>query len=135
MHFQQVALTVLAFSAAHDASVQNSAARSQIFILPPASRERIVVERDPLQQAEVSHQWLVRLVRNSLDSPIYFPPVHTEAGLQAALAEAWEFHRKTTPPAPFLTRFLEPRLSPPPRIASPPPPQTGSLRRKSQHPG
>lgn len=114
MHFQQVALTLLAFSSAHEgASLQASPAQHLFTISPPGVgiSSRIVVERNPLQPLMSEDGWIVRLVKNALQPPIYFPPVHTEEGLQDALSRAWEFHRYTTPPAPILSRFFETTVS------------------------
>jgi hypothetical protein len=136
MHFQQVALTLLAFSSAHEgASLQASPAQHLFTISPPGVgiSSRIVVERNPLQPLMSEDGWIVRLVKNALQPPIYFPPVHTEEGLQDALSKAWEFHRYTTPPAPILSRFFEPTSSPP-RSASPLPLRTDSSTRMSPRP-
>lgn len=140
MHFPQVALTVLAYSSTVGGTVaQSPSPIDKISILAPTSGARIVVEREyPLTDG-----WVVRLIRGALQPPMYFPPVHTEEGLQDALARAWELHRLSAPPrapAPFLSRFLEPLpaslpSSPRSRSASPPPPQRGWTTRTSPRPG
>ena len=133
MNFQQVALTVLAFSSARGGTIERRTAQ-QIAVVPPLGLARIIVERDN----QDSDSWYVRLVkqgRRSLQPPVYFPAVTTQEGLQDALARAWEFHRQTDPPAPFLTRFLEPPTSSPPRSASPPRRRTGISRQTPPYPG
>ena len=129
MHFQQVALALLAFSSTRGASLQSSLQR--LTVVPPLGSPRIVVEQDVRDPSA----WQVRVVTR-LEPPIYLPPVTTQEGLRDALERAWQFRH------PVLTRFLEPpssaplRSSPgppvwppaswPPGSASHPRPQTGS---------
>ncbi len=132
MNFQQVALTVLAFSSARGGTIERRTAQ-QIAVVPPLGLARIIVERDN----QDSDSWYVRLVkqgRRSLQPPVYFPAVTTQEALQDALARAWEFHRQTDPPAPFLARFLERPTSSPPRSASPPRRRTGISRQTPPRP-
>lgn len=113
MNFQQVALAVLAFSSARGGTIEQRTAQ-QIAIVPPLGLARVIVEQDN----QDSSSWYVRLVkggRRALQPPVYFPAVTTQEGLQDALRKAWEFHLETSPPAPFLSRFLEPPTSSPPR--------------------
>jgi hypothetical protein len=133
MNFQQVALAVLAFSSARGGSIDQRTAQS-IAIVPPLGLAKIIVEQQSLED----QSWQVRVVKSkhrTLQPPVYFPAVTTQEGLQDALANAWEFHRQTSPPAPFLTRFLEPPTSSPPRGASPPRLQTGTSRQTLPHLG
>ena len=116
MNYHQVALTVLAFSSARGGTLDISPAE-QFSIAPPSGSTKVIVEQDN----QLPGSWYVRLVkhvgaRRSLHPPVYFPAVTTQEGLQEALAKAWEFHRQTTPPAPFLARFLEPPTSAPTRL-------------------
>jgi hypothetical protein len=116
MNFQQVCLAVLAFSSARGGMIDQRTAQS-IAIVPPLGLARIIVE----QQTVEDQSWQVRVVKGGhrmLQPPVYFPAVTTQEGLQDALTKAWEFHRQTSPPAPFLTRFLGPPTSAPPRGAS-----------------
>ena len=116
MNFQQVCLAVLAFSSARGGLIDQRTAQS-IAIVPPLGLARIIVE----QQTVEDQSWQVRVVKGGhrmLQPPVYFPAVTTQEGLQDALTKAWEFHRQTSPPAPFLTRFLGPPTSAPPRGAS-----------------
>lgn len=121
MNFQQVALAVLAFSSARGGSIvrgPHAESQQQLTIVPPFGLARIIVEQQAYDQS-----WQVRLSklgRRSLQPPVYFPAVTTQEGLQETLGKAWEFHLQTSPPAPFLTRFLEPPTSSPSRSASPP---------------
>ena len=116
MNFQQVCLAVLAFSSARGGLIDQRTAQS-IAIVPPLGLARIIVE----QQTVEDQSWQVRVVKGGhrmLQPPVYFPAVTTQEGLQDALTKAWEFHRQTSPPAPFLTRFLFSPTSAPPRGAS-----------------
>ena len=117
MNFQQVALAVMAFSAARGGTIDQRTSQS-IAVVPPLGLARIIVEQD----LKDTDSWYVRVVnrggRRTLQPPVYFPAVTTQEGLQDALTKAWEFHRQTSPPAPFLTRFLGPPTSAPPRGAS-----------------
>lgn len=121
MNFQQVALAVLAFSSARGGTIEQRTAQS-IAVIPPTGFSRLIVERDN----QDTDSWYVRVVkagRRTLQPPVYFPAVTTQEGLQDALQKAWEFHRQTSPPTPFISRFLEPPTSlpsSPPRSASPP---------------
>lgn len=132
MNFQQVALAVLAFSSARGGTIEQRSAQS-IAIIPPVSLARVIVEQD----AQDVDSWFVRVVkggRRTLQPPVYFPAVTSQEGLQDVLQKAWDFHRQTSPPAPFLTRFLEPPSSSPARGASPPRRQTGASRQTLQYP-
>lgn len=121
MNFQQVALAVLAFSSARGGTIvrgPHPESQQHIAIVPPLGLAKIIVERDN----QDSNAWYVRLVkqgRRTLQPPVYFPAVTTQEGLQDALQKAWEFHRETSPPAPFLSRFLEPPSSSPARSSGP----------------
>jgi hypothetical protein len=134
MNFQQVALAVMAFSSARGGMIDQRTAHS-IAVVPPVGFSRIIVEQD-FKDAD---SWYVRVAnrggRRTLQPPVYFPAVTTQEGLQDALQKAWDFHRQTSPPAPFLTRFLEPPTSSPPRGASPPRLQTGTSRQTPPHLG
>jgi len=117
MQFQQVALTVMAFSSARGGSIEHALSPSQqvSVILPPPSLSRIVVEEDN----QAPGTWGVRVVggsgkRRTLLPPVYLPQVDSEAGLRNALAQAWDIHIQSQHrPAPFITRFLEPPRTPP----------------------
>ncbi len=136
MHFQQVALALLAFTSTRGASLESSLQR--LTVVPLLGLSRIVVEQDVRDPSA----WQVRVVAR-LEPPVYLPPVTTQEGLQDALEKAWQFRR------PHLTRFLEPpssaplRPSPPPpwpgassppRSESPPRRQTGSERQTPPRP-
>lgn len=124
MHFQQVALTVMAFSSARGGTVVEELATAGsssrlLTIVPPLSHSKITVEQD---NQDVD-SWYVRVTHPSsrrirhLLPPVYFPAVTTQQGLQATLARAWEHHRRRA-----LSRFVEPPTPPassPPRSASP----------------
>jgi hypothetical protein len=137
MHFHQVCLTALAFSTTHGGTLDHCPAHGHhlaIRQLGPSSAE-IVVEQD-LGDFE---SWQVRLQRRRnrlLHAPVRFPPVRTQEELLDVLSDAWRIG--AAPPAPFLTRFLEPPIPPPkittpPRSASPPRPQTDSSPRTAQY--
>jgi hypothetical protein len=115
MNYHQVALAVLAFSSARGGTLDISPAE-QFSVVAPSGGSKVIVERDNQQPGS----WYVRLVKHSpagIRRSLYaFPAVTTQEGLQEALAKAWEFHRQTTPPAPFLARFLEPPTSAPTRL-------------------
>ena len=114
MNFQQVALAVMAFSAARGGTIDQRTSQS-IAVVPPLGLAKIIVE----QQTVEDQSWQVRVVKGGhrmLQPPVYFPAVTTQEGLQDALTKAWEFHRQTSPPAPFLTRFLEAPTSAPSRL-------------------
>lgn len=122
MNFQQVALVALSFSSSKGGTIERSL--HQITITPPLGMSRFVIEQDN----QIPDSWYVRVVkgghRRSLEPPHHFAPVSTVEGLQETLKKAWDFHRQTSPPAPFLTRFLEapsssPRRSVLPRLLSP----------------
>lgn len=112
MHFQQVALAVLAFSSARGGTFTGEARHpvgGVMTIIPPMGHSKIVVEQDN----QDNDSWYVRLVRTHtrrpmlLEGPIYFPAVSTQEGLVEALTKAWEYHRQQHP----LSRSIEP--SPP----------------------
>jgi hypothetical protein len=133
MHIQQVALAVLAFSSAHGGTMVTSRFPPDKFsIIPPSGNSRIIIERDPIQLLD---EWIVHVFQKGvLKPPMYFPPVHTEAALEDALARAWEFHLSSKPP-PHLSRSVEPFLSlSPPRSASLPRLRTGASRQSSPRP-
>ena len=137
MNFQQVALVALSFSSARGGTLERSPLQSsvhQISIVPPLGLSRVVIEQDN----QLADSWYVRVVkgghRRRLEPPVYFPAVTTVEGLQETLKRAWDFHRTTSPPAPFLTRFLEPPSSSPRRSASPRRRQTGASRQNSPRP-
>ena len=127
MNFQQVALVALSFSSARGGTIERSpleGSMHQISIIPPLGLSRVVIEQDN----QIPDSWYVRVVkgghRRRLDPSVFFPAVSTVEGLQETLKKAWDFHRQTSPPAPFLTRFLEapsssPRRSVLPRLLSP----------------
>jgi hypothetical protein len=130
MHFQQVALALLAFSSTRGASIQSSLQR--LTVVPPLGTPRIVVEQDIRDPSA----WQVRVVAR-LEPPIYLPPVTTQQGLQDALERAWQLRRPSGHNAPFLTRFLEPPPSSAPLRSSPPtswPPPASSPPRSASHP-
>jgi hypothetical protein len=117
MNFQQVALVALSFSSARGGTIERSL--HQITITPPLGMSRFVIEQDN----QFPDSWYVRVVkgghRRSLEPPHHFPSVFTVEDLQQSLKNAWDFHRQTSPPAPFLTRFLEAPTSAPPRSVLP----------------
>jgi hypothetical protein len=124
MHFQQVALALLAFSSTRGASVQSSLQR--LTVVPALGTPRIVVEQDIRDPSA----WQVRVVAR-LEPPIYLPPVTTQQGLQDALERAWQFRH------PLLTRFLEPPVSAPLRSSPPtswPSSPASSPPRSASHP-
>lgn len=115
MHFQQVCMTALAFSAARGGTMQSCPGGvNQLAILPLRGGSEIVVEQDN-QDAD---SWYVSLtgqkpaLRPDSPGPLYLRPVNTQEALMEALSTAWEFHRQTLPPIPFLTRFIEPETPP-----------------------
>lgn len=124
MHFQQVALTVMAFSSAKGGSIEPAPAhRHLITLIPPLGASKLIVEEDDV----VPGQWNVRLHkggRRTLQPPVYFPSVSTQEALLNALEHAWDLQRRPDPQFPFLTRFLEPPRTPP-QSASPPRRQRG----------
>jgi hypothetical protein len=143
MHFQQVCLTALAFSSAHGGSLQKLPSIEHfVSIRPPhAPQSEIVIEQDLLDE----ESWSVRLIRRHnrlLHIPVHFPPVRTQEDLLDTLVKAWRMH--SAPPAPFLTRFVEPPLGvqrltrppsrTPPRSASPPRRQRGVSPQTPPHP-
>lgn len=100
MHFQQVCMTALAFSAARGGkSLMN---QHKLSFQPLHSLAEIVIE----QSNQDGEEWYVSLDDNA-NSVVYFPAVSTQEDLLNILINAWEFHRKHTPPAPFLSRFVE----------------------------
>lgn len=121
MNFQQVCLAVLAFSSARGGLIDQRTSQS-IAIVPPLGLAKIIVEQLTVED----QSWQVRVVkggRRTLQPPVYFPAVTTQEGLQDALIKAWEFHRQTSPPIPFISSLLaRPTSLPssPPRSASPP---------------
>ena len=113
MQFQQVALTVLAFSSTRGGTIESAPAHvHQVSIIPPLGISRVVVEEDN----GVPGLWSVRLHkggRRTLQSPVYFPPVTTQEALLNALEHAWDMQRKPDPPhLQLFTRFLEPPRTP-----------------------
>ena len=137
MNFQQVALVALSFSSARGGTIERSpleGSMHQISIIPPLGLSRVVIEQDN----QIPDSWYVRVVksghRRRLEPPVYFPAVTTVEGLQDTLKNAWDFHRQTSPPAPFLSRFLEAPSSLPRRSASPQRQQTGASRQNSPRP-
>jgi hypothetical protein len=118
MHFHQVCLTALAFSTTHGGTLDHCPAHGHhlaIRQLGPATEE-IVVDRDMFD----FESWQVRIRRRKnrlLQTVVHFPPVRTQEELLDVLTKAWRIG--TAPPAPFLTRFLEPPM-PPPKITTPP---------------
>ena len=133
MNFQQVALVALSFSSSKGGTIERSLHR--ITITPPLGMSRFVIEQDN----QIPDSWYVRVVkgghRRSLEPPHHYPPVFTVEDLQQSLKKAWDFHRQTSPPIPFLTRFLDPPSSSPPRSASPPRRRTGASRQTPLHHG
>ncbi len=120
MHFQQVALAVLAFSSAHGASLESGLQRLTVVPLLGLGLSRIMVVEPDARDASA---WQVRVVsRGRLEPPVYLPPVTTQEGLRDALDQAWQLLRPSGHNAPFLTRFLEPPPSSVPLRTSPPPP-------------
>ena len=117
MHFQQVALAVLAFSSSRGAGLESSP--HSLVVIPSRGFSRIVVEQD-LQDPSA---WQVR-INSPRRTPVYLPAVTTQEGLQDALTQAWQIQHPLNAPV-FLTRFLEPPTSSPPRSASPPRRRTG----------
>ena len=105
MHFQQVCMTALAFSAARGGtSLMN---QQRLSIQPLRGLAEIVIE----QSNQDKEEWYVSLNGNA-KSVVYFPAVSTQEDLLNTLINAWEFHRKHTPPAPFLSRFVEEEATP-----------------------
>ncbi len=107
-------MTALAFSAARGGSIQSyPVGANQLAIHPPRGSAEIVVEQDN-QDADA---WYVSLtnppvsLRSKPSPPSYYQPVKTQEALLEALDRAWKFHQQTHPPAPFLTRFIEPETS------------------------
>jgi hypothetical protein len=118
MEFQQVALTLMAFSSANGGTVEPFHPNG--FVLhAPSGASHIHIRRDFLE----SGAWNVRIEKHSLRGrrslmpPIYFPPCRTPEELRATVNEAWLLQRKSHP-SPFLTRFLDPPNTPP-KSASP----------------
>ena len=137
MNFQQVALVALSFSSARGGTIERSphpSSTHQIAIIPPLGLSRVVIEQDN----QIPDSWYVRVVkggrRRVFEPPVYFPAVSTQEGLQETLKKAWDFHRQTSPPAPFLSRFLEAPSSSTRRSASPQRRQTGASRQNSPRP-
>lgn len=130
MHFQQVALTALAFSSARGGTVESGPGSvHQLTLVPFSGVSRVIVEEDN----GVPGLWFVRLTkggRRSLQPPVYFPGVTTQEALLNALDHAWDLQRKPHPPFPL---FLEPPRTPP-RGASPPRRQRGVSPQTSPHP-
>lgn len=122
MHFQQVAVIVMAFASWRGGTVIDGLVPEHpvrfLTVVPPTGANKIVVEQDN-QDAE---SWYVRLAnpRRALQPALYFPPVDTPEALQDTLRRAWDEHRRRS--VPGLSRFLEPPSPPartPPRSASP----------------
>ena len=118
MNFQQVCLTALAFSSSHGASVDRHQPGQQLVSIRPLTgpSSELVVERDLFDEGA----WGVRLFRRHhrlLQAPVHYPPVRTQEALLEALVGAWVQMSNAKPPAPFLTRFIEP-----PTTSAPSPP-------------
>ena len=114
MNFQQVCLTALAFSSSHGASVERHLPGQHLVSIrsPTYTPSELVVERDLHEEGT----WGVRLFRRHhrlLQAPIHYPPVRTQEALLDALIGAWAQMSNARPPAPFLTRFIEPPTSSP----------------------
>lgn len=111
MHLQQVCMTAMAFSAARGGAIEMTQGFSMrpVVIRPlrGGNETEIYVEQDN----QAAGSWYVGLRETkplALRPPVYFPAVNTQEALLDALTKAWEFHRETRPPEPFLTRFVEP---------------------------
>lgn len=109
MHFQEVALTLLAFSAAHRATL-NGGVDVGYTVVPPTGPSRIMVSQDESEQGK----WYVRVEhshwagRRTLVAPIHFPAVTDVEHFKLVLNRAWSFHRSHRRSPPGLSRFLEP---------------------------
>lgn len=101
MHFQQVALAVLAFSSSRDAGIESSP--HSLVVIPSRGLSTITVEQD----LKDTSAWQVR-VAHPRKTPIYLPAVTTQEALQDALVKAWQMRDPSGPV--FLTRFHEPVL-------------------------
>ena len=144
MIFKQVCMTVMAFSSARSASIQ-SYQTDKLAVHPATSRSEIMIERDN-QDPEAWYVSLAKLgFENAQKPPVYYPSVKTQEELLDVLSKAWEFHRQTEPPAPFLTRCVEPLIISPtpfdsddastsPQSALPLRRQTDALRQTTPRP-
>ena len=94
MHFQQVCMTAMTFSAARGGALVN-----KLSIQSLHGNTKIVVE----QNNQDPEGWYVSLDGNMLDTH-YFPAVSTQEELLNTLAKAWEYNRQRTP---HLSRFVE----------------------------
>jgi len=112
MEFQQVALTLMAFSAAHNDNVAVHSPTPDSFVLHPLnSPSRIYVRRalhDPAAWAVRVEKKHTLRGRSSLLPPVYFPFCRTEQELRETLDKAWEFRDSSRHPSPYLSRFVEP---------------------------
>jgi hypothetical protein len=144
MNFQQVCLTALAFSSSHGGSFQQYPTIEHFVVIRPPSPALIELKVE--QELHEEGAWSVSLHRRHnrlLHIPTHYPPVRTQEALLETLIKAWRI--QASPPAPFLTRFLEPPQptrpsSPapartPPRSASPPRRQRGVSPQTPPHPG
>lgn len=100
MHFQQVALAVLAFSSSRGAGLESRP--HSLVVIPSRGLSTIIVEQDLVGDPS---SWQVR-VAHPRKTPIYLPAVTTQEALQDALAKAWQMRDPSGPV--FLTRFHEP---------------------------
>lgn len=115
MHIQQVALTLMSFSAARGGSVL-SENPSGFVVSPPAGDSRIFIN----SEAGDAETWYVRLKPH--EGPfVYFPAVTNANQLKTILARAWTLQDRqlVKPRFPVLSRFIDPPNTPPPS-ASPP---------------
>ena len=112
MNFQQVCLTALAFSSSHGGSLEQCLPGQHLVSIRSLNDKpsELIVERDLAEPGS----WNVRLhlrKHRLLQIPVHYPPVRTQEALLDTLVKAWRM--QATPPAPFLTRFLEPPISDP----------------------
>ena len=138
MNFQQVALSVMAFSSARGGSLERNSLSSRVTMsLPHPDSSRIIVEED----YQIPGLWSVSLVkggRRVLHPPVYLSPVDSELDLTSALERIWDIHLQSQQkhhPAPFITRFLEPPRTPPnepPSSIARTPPRSVSLHRQQR---
>ena len=113
MHLQQVCLTAMSFSAARGGILETTETPGFMpVVIRPLTYDtanqssEIYVEQDN----QVPGSWYVG-VRNTkplaLRPRVYYPPVNTQEALLDALTKAWDFHRISAPPAPFISRVVE----------------------------
>ena len=99
----------MAFSAARGGIMEttDTPGLTPVVIRPLSSdTSEIYVEQDN----QVPGSWYVGVRKTqplSLRPPVYYPPVNTQEALLEALTKAWDFHRISAPPAPFISRFVE----------------------------